>query len=150
MDPKKLDCSKRKILLDFLWKHPELYELCEWKMRLHAFYRIKGYHRAALAMRKMIDEMAYSELKEIKILRRTLMKWKEEILNYFLTRLINGRVEGFNNKAKLSKKDGLHGYRKLEQLQTATPKCLCLNYFFEDLPLSEKNQNPKKWCLRGD
>jgi transposase len=54
--------------------------------------------------------MAHSELKEIKTLRKTLMKWKNEILNYFRTRLTNAMVEGFNNKAKLVKRRA-YGYR---------------------------------------
>ena len=104
MSSHKLDYSKRTALKDFLWKHPELYEIYEWKERLHRFYRIRGYHKAAMAFRKMLDEMSYSNLKEIKTLRKTLMKWKEEILNYFLTGLTNGRTEGYNLKAKLIKR----------------------------------------------
>jgi transposase len=38
------------------------------------------------------------------------LKWKEEILAYFYTRLTNGRTEGFNNKAKLVKRRA-YGYR---------------------------------------
>ena len=54
--------------------------------------------------------MAGSLLPEIKRLRRTLMKWKEEILAYFLTGLTNARTEGFNNKAKVVKRRG-YGYK---------------------------------------
>ena len=42
--------------------------------------------------------------------RRTLMRWRREILAYFGTGLTNGRTEGFNNKAKLVKKRA-YGYR---------------------------------------
>ena len=45
--------------------------------------------------------MAQSKLKEIKRLRKTLMKWRQEILNYFRTGVTNARTEGFNNIAKL-------------------------------------------------
>jgi transposase len=48
--------------------------------------------------------MALSTLPEIKKLRTTLLKWRVEILNYFLTGLTNGRTEGFNNLAKLLQK----------------------------------------------
>lgn len=54
--------------------------------------------------------MALSQLPEIKTLRRTLMKWRVEILNYFLTGLTNARTEGFNNKAKVVKRRG-YGYK---------------------------------------
>ena len=45
--------------------------------------------------------------------RRTLMKWKEEILNYFKTKLTNARTEGFNNLAKLYQKRAF-GYKNFE------------------------------------
>ncbi len=51
-----------------------------------------------------VDHMALSTLPEIKKLRKTLMKWKEEILNYFATGLTNGRTEAFNNIAKTLQK----------------------------------------------
>jgi transposase len=38
-----------------------------------------------------------------------LLKWREEILNYFLTGLTNGRTEGYNNIAKLVQRRGF-GY----------------------------------------
>jgi transposase len=54
--------------------------------------------------------MALSLLPEIKTLRRTLLKWRNEILAYFETRLTNGRTEGFNNLAKLVQKRAF-GYK---------------------------------------
>ena len=68
---------------------------------MHSFYRIRGARKAAKALTKMTDQMSFSKLKEIKTLRKTLMKWRVEILNYFSTRLTNARTEGFNNIAKL-------------------------------------------------
>ncbi|MBK7842205.1 MAG: transposase [Bdellovibrionales bacterium] len=32
------------------------------------------------------------------------MKWRNEILNYFVNRITNARTEGFNNVAKLIQK----------------------------------------------
>lgn len=110
MSIKNLDYSSRFALREFLFKHPELNEVYHWKEQLHKFYRTRGYHNAAKALRKMIDNMAWSLLPEIKTLRRTLMKWKEEILNYFLTGLTNARTEGFNNKAKVVKRRA-YGYK---------------------------------------
>ena len=49
---------------------------------------------------KLTDRMALSKLDEIKKLRRTLMKWRQEILNYFKTKLTNARTEGYNRVAK--------------------------------------------------
>jgi transposase len=110
MSGKNLDYTKKMTLLNFLKKYPELHELYQWKERIHGFYRIKGYERAKIAFIYMTDDMAKSTLKEIKTLRRTLMKWREEILNYFTSGLTNGRTEGFNNKAKLVKRRA-YGYK---------------------------------------
>jgi transposase len=51
---------------------------------MHGLYRCKGVDRARRALIAVLDRMARSDLPEIKRLRRTLMKWREEILNHFL------------------------------------------------------------------
>ena len=51
-----------------------------------------------------------SKIKAVKKLRRTLMSWRTEILNYFKTGLTNARTEGFNNVAKLVNKRA-YGYK---------------------------------------
>jgi transposase len=106
----KLDHWERVAIWQYLERYPELQELYRWKERLHKFYRTRGYHRALRSLQQICDEMAKSLLPEIKTLRRTLMKWREEILNHFLTGLTNGRTEGYNNLAKLVQKRGF-GYK---------------------------------------
>jgi transposase len=106
----KLDHWERVAIWQYLEKFPDLQELYRWKERLHKFYRTRGYYRAHLALRQMCDEMSLSLLPEIKTLRRTLLKWREEVLNYFLTGLTNGRTEGYNNLAKLVQKRAF-GYK---------------------------------------
>lgn len=96
-----LDPWDRKVLWEYLDQYPELKQVYAFKESLHSFYRIKGYNRAKKALTKLTDRMAKSELKEIKRLRKTLMKWRQEILNYFRTGITNARTEGFNNVAKL-------------------------------------------------
>ena len=58
--------------------------------------------KAALAA--LTDRLASSPLPELQTFRRTLMRWRREILAYFCTGLTNGRTEGFNNKPKVVKK----------------------------------------------
>ncbi len=113
MSGHKLGYERRLALTRFLETYPEMHELYQWKERLHGFYRIPDYLRAHRALRVMCDEMAFSTLPEIKTLRRTLLKWREEILNYFLTRITNARTEGFNNKAKVVKRRA-YGYKSFE------------------------------------
>lgn len=113
MNGKRLEYFERKALKTWLEFHPKLKELYDYKEALHALYRCRGYERAKRALIRLLDHMAGSSLNEIKTLRRTLMKWKDEILNYFLTGITNGRTEGFNNLAKLLQKRAF-GFRSFK------------------------------------
>jgi transposase len=113
MSGKKLSYSERLALDRFLKKYPQMHELYGWKERLHSFYRILGYGRAYEAYKKLVDDMSVSFLPEIQTLRKTLLKWKEEILNYFSSNLTNAILEGFNCKASLLKRRA-YGYRNTE------------------------------------
>jgi transposase len=104
----------QRFLLDqWLEQFPELGEVYRCKELLHTLYRTRGTERAAQALTSLTDRMAHSSLPEIHTLRRTLLKWRSEILAYFGTGLTNGRTEGFNNKAKLVKRRA-YGYRSFE------------------------------------
>lgn len=110
---KNMDYSRRREVDRFLSYHPKLEELYYWKEQLHTLYRTRGYERASEAYLFMLDEMARSKAPEIITLRKTLLKWKVEILNYFKKRYTNGRVEGFNNVAKTIKKRA-YGFKSFE------------------------------------
>jgi transposase len=113
MSAHDLRYGERVALEQFLRKYPVMHELWVWKERLHAFYRIRGYGRAYERYKRLVDDMSVSFLPEIQTLRKTLLKWKEEILNYFQTGLTNARLEGFNCKASLLKRRA-YGYRNPE------------------------------------
>lgn len=104
MNGSRLEYFERRALYQWLDAYPKLKELYHFKEALHGLYRCRGYDRARRALVGLLDRMARSQLVEIKRLRGTLMKWKNEILNYFVTGLTNGRTEGFNNLAKLLQK----------------------------------------------
>lgn len=112
-DSRKVDFFTRSLVYRWLENYPELKEIYHYKEALHGFYRIRGYNRATRALGKMIDRMGSSKLPEIQRLRKTLLKWRKEILEYFRTGLTNGRVEGFNGKAKLIKRRA-YGYRSFK------------------------------------
>jgi transposase len=106
----RLEVAERFALDQWLASHTELRELYEAKEAMHSLYRIRGRHRAKRALTALTDRLAVSSLPELQTLRRTLMRWRREVLAYFGTGLTNGRTEGFNNKAKLVKKRA-YGYR---------------------------------------
>lgn len=105
-----LDPAARWAVDRWLADHPELRELYEAKEALHALYRIRGSERAAVALTRLTDRLANSAVPELQTFRRTLIKWRRELLTYFGTGLTNGRTEGFNNKAKVVKRRA-YGYR---------------------------------------
>lgn len=113
LNGKRLEYFERRALYEWLNHHPKLKELYHFKEALHGLYRCRGYDRARRALIGILDRMAQSSLPEIKKLRKTLMKWQTEILNYFITGLTNGRTEGFNNLAKLLQKRAF-GFRSFK------------------------------------
>jgi transposase len=92
---------ERHALNIWLDHHPIVKEVYFYKEALHRFYRTKGFEKASRVLTKLTDHMATSQLNEIKTLRKTLMKWRNEILAYFKTGLTNGKTEGYNRLAKL-------------------------------------------------
>lgn len=112
-DAKKLDFRDRGALASYLERYPTLKALWIAQQRMHGFYRIKGYKRACRALQAIIEDFRKSEVSVLQRFARTLKKWKDEICHYFLCRLTNARVEGFNNKAKLVKRRA-YGYTSFE------------------------------------
>jgi transposase len=101
---KRIEYFEKKALYEWLNNYPELREVYHFKEALYGVYRIHGMKKAQRALTKLTDRMAHSKLPEIITLRKTLMRWRQEILNYFEKRITNARTEGFNNVAKLVQK----------------------------------------------
>ena len=110
MNSKKMDYFIKQEFEQWLLDHPKLREIYYAKETLFKLYRCKGRKMAKRVLIKFIDQLALSKLKELKTLRRTLMSWKEEILNYFENRITNARTEGYNNVCKQLQKRA-YGYK---------------------------------------
>jgi transposase len=110
---KKLRYYQRSAIDKFLELNDELKEVYWYQQRLYSIYRIKGYNQAKRALMKLVDDMGRSQIKEVLSYRQTLRKWFYEILNYFSTRLNNGRTEGYNRKAKLIQRCA-YGFRSFK------------------------------------
>lgn len=110
---KKLPWQTRTIIDRFLEYSPELKEIYWYKERIYRFYRIKGQNKAREILIKILDDMAKSKIPEIQTVRKTLLLWVDEILNYFSTKLTNGRTEGYNRKAKLIQRCA-YGFRSFK------------------------------------
>jgi len=93
--------------------HRELEACYRVKEMIHEFYQIRGHKRAAKALTRITDFIASLKIETLKPLRKTLMSWRQEILNYFKRRITNGKTEGFNRKAKLIQRQA-YGFKKFE------------------------------------
>ncbi len=90
-----------KTALDqWLGLYPKMKEIYCYKEALYKLYRTKGFNKSSKALINLTDRMALSVLPEIKKLRKTLMRWRNEILNYFKSGLTNAKTEGYNRLAK--------------------------------------------------
>ena len=96
----RLQYFETSALDKWLALHPKMKEIYWFKEDLYKFYRTRGFEKASRALTKLTDHMALSKINEIKRLRKTLMKWRTEILRYFITGLTNARTEGYNRLAK--------------------------------------------------
>lgn len=96
----KVELFQRKAIWRWLENYPDLKEVYLAKEAMHRLYRCRGYKKAKRSLTNLLDWLAKSKLKELKRLRKTLMNWREEILNFFKTRITNAKTEGFNNVAK--------------------------------------------------
>ncbi len=109
----RLKMEQRFIVDDINSLFPELGEIYTFKESMLSLYNTKGQKRARKSFTKLTDAMALSDNKVVQSLRKTLMKWRQEILNYFRTKITNGKTEGYNRKAKLIQRKA-YGYRNFE------------------------------------
>lgn len=98
---KRLQSYQKRAVSRFCRENAKVNEVYWFKERITNFYNIKGFNQAKRVFAKITDDLARSEIPELKTLRSTLLKWKDGILRYFKTGLTNARVEGFNRKCKL-------------------------------------------------
>lgn len=96
----KLELFQRKAIWKWLEDYPDLKQVYMAKEAMHRLYRCRGYNKAKRSLQNLLDWLATSKLKELQRLRKTLLSWREEVLNFFKTRITNAKTEGFNNVAK--------------------------------------------------
>ena len=119
-----LNFSIRNNIDQYLEKHPELNELYRTKEKLRNFYQSKDTSQAELRINYLINELELSSLEAIQRLRRTLTKWKHELLNYFENKWTNGFTEAINGVAKGIQKRA-RGYKNFVNYRAKT-LCACL------------------------
>jgi transposase len=110
-DRRKLQYHQRLVIDEILRNTPALREIYRAKECIMNLYRIKGYERAKRVFINLTDALAFSKVPELRRFRKTIMKWRKEILNYFRSKITNARTKGYNRKAKLIQRNA-YGFRK--------------------------------------
>jgi transposase len=114
----KLDYWVRSEMNQALKKYPNLDELYRAKESLHTLYRSKGFLRAYQSYRRLITSLENCNHPKLQILRRTLKKWRDEILNYFDFQVTNGLTEAMNGNAKALQRRA-RGYKQFKNYRLA-------------------------------
>ena len=96
-----LESHEKRAMRFWLNQNVKVKELHEYKEAMRRVYRTKGIAKATKILENLMNKMVESKIDGVKELRNTINRWKNEILAYHRCRLNNGRVEGFNRKAKL-------------------------------------------------
>ncbi len=106
----KLERETRAMIYEWLENHPTIKEIYLAKETLNKVYCCENAGHARRILTKLTDALALSKVPELKSLRKTILNWLDEILNYFENKLTNARTEGFNNVAKQVQKRA-YGYK---------------------------------------
>lgn len=115
--PEKLkadEIEKKDILLASSTALQDLYQALQ---DLRAMYEAKSYEEGSSRLNTWLDNYLFGRTSVLNKVAKTILGWKECILNYFTYRLTNGPMEGTNNKIKVLKRRA-YGYRNLERFFT--------------------------------
>ncbi len=113
MNGKNLKFYQERSLMHVFDRHRELEAFYRVKEMIHELYRHRSKKHASRQLTRITDFIASLKMDGLRSLRRTLMDWREEILDYFERRVTNGKTEGFNRKAKLVQRNA-YGFKKFE------------------------------------
>jgi len=109
----KLNPNQRVALNEINKAYPELFELWRYKEELRRIYKIPNKTLAEISFNSMIKRMRLSRSEVTKQWLKTLMRWRDEILNYFERFTTNGYTEGVNTKLKTIKRLS-YGFRNID------------------------------------
>lgn len=95
-----IDWHDRIEIERWLKSYPKMRALYNAKEKLHTLYQCRGINKARESFKNLIKSLEGTIYSELVTFKNTLLKWENEILNYFIRRVTNARTEGFNNVAK--------------------------------------------------
>jgi transposase len=109
--------DKERIKLDGIFKefkmYPSLYQAYFIKEKLRSFYRLRDKKEASRQLANIIMFCEESKSRYVKAIGRTLVFWREYILNYFNNYSTNAFTEGVHTKIKMLKRTSF-GFRNID------------------------------------
>ncbi|TRZ95223.1 MAG: ISL3 family transposase [Dehalococcoidia bacterium] len=107
---------EKERLNQLFYRYPELKGAWVLKESFRAWYRETDRSKAEEMLGLLEEKIASDSLYEFKEFLHTFTNWRGEILNYFEYRIINGFVEGKNNRIKTIKRMA-YGYRNMDNFR---------------------------------
>ena len=105
MGRERLRGRKKQKAQEILSQYENIRVFYHFKERIRSLYRAKNYHKAEKILESILEEMkTYKRWPALRRWQRSLERWKEEILNYFISKSSNEQVEGRNVVVKLLKR----------------------------------------------
>lgn len=96
--------QQTEYLASIMKTYPELHMFYLTKERLRNMYKAKDKQEAEKQLNLVISTLTSTDDGVLISWGRTLFRWKEPILNYWISRSTNGFMEGMHNKMKLIKR----------------------------------------------
>ena len=86
------------------------------------FVKSSSSSEAEVKLYQWLELVKQYKIREFFYLARTILNWKQEILNSFDVPYTNGCIEGFNNKIKVIKRNAF-GFRNFSRFRTRILHC---------------------------
>lgn len=102
--PHQLKEDERKKLGECFAFYPELKRAWLIAQEVRKIYRRKNWKEGCSQLRKTVWYCKQSRIPEMEALAKTLKRWKEEILNYYISKTTNAYTEGIHTRFELIKR----------------------------------------------
>ena len=105
MGKEKLRGRKKQKVEEILSQHDNIRVFYHFKEKVRSLYKAKNYKEAEKILESILEEMrSYKMWPALRRWQKSLERWHDEILNYFISKSSNGKVEGYNVVVKLLKR----------------------------------------------
>lgn len=115
--------DERKKLNECFDCYPDLKKAWLITREVRKIYKKRNWKEACSQLRKTIWYCNQSGVPEMKALGKTLKRWKEEILNYYISKTTNAYTEGIHTKFELIKRQHC-GIRNVERFAKRLMFCM--------------------------